>query len=65
MKGNRNIASFGLRLPDIVREAIVLSAFSERRSMNSEIAIRLEKALKEDGWIDKAEKSLAEGRAAV
>ena len=55
----------GIRATETLKEAAKLSAFSNRRSMNSEVAIRLEDSLKEDGWIDKAEKSLAEGRAAV
>lgn len=46
MKGMRNIAPFGLRMPDELREAIAERAKANGRSMNSEIVQILEDALK-------------------
>lgn len=37
MKGMRNIAPFGLRMPDELREAITVRAKKNGRSMNAEI----------------------------
>lgn len=45
MKGMRNIAPFGLRMPDDLREAIAERAKRNGRSMNSEIVQILENAL--------------------
>ncbi|HCL4433138.1 TPA: Arc family DNA-binding protein [Salmonella enterica] len=45
MKGMRNIAPFGLRMPDELREAIQQRAKNNGRSINSEIVQILEDAL--------------------
>ncbi|GJK86602.1 MULTISPECIES: Arc family DNA-binding protein [Citrobacter] len=45
MKGMRNIAPFGLRMPDELREAIAERAKRNGRSMNSEIVQILENAI--------------------
>lgn len=48
MKGMRNIAPFGLRMPDELREAIAERAKANGRSMNSEIVQILEDAIEYD-----------------
>lgn len=45
MKGMRNIAPFGLRMPDDLREAIAERAKANGRSMNSEIVQILQDAI--------------------
>lgn len=45
MKGMRNIAPFGLRMPDDLREAIAERAKRNGRSMNSEIVQILQDTL--------------------
>ncbi|CAI2142038.1 Arc family DNA-binding protein [Serratia marcescens] len=45
MKGMRNIAPFGLRMPDQLREAVTERAKANGRSMNSEIVQILEDAI--------------------
>jgi plasmid stability protein len=45
MKGMRNIAPFGLRMPDELREAVAKRAKANGRSMNSEIVQILDDAL--------------------
>ncbi|WP_241610295.1 Arc family DNA-binding protein [Rosenbergiella epipactidis] len=45
MKGMRNIAPFGLRMPDEIRDAITERAKSNGRSINSEIIQILQEAL--------------------
>ncbi|WP_369788298.1 Arc family DNA-binding protein [Rouxiella sp. WC2420] len=48
MKGMRNIAPFGLRMPDELREAVSERAKANGRSMNSEIVQILQDALDGD-----------------
>ncbi|MDF7631463.1 Arc family DNA-binding protein [Erwiniaceae bacterium L1_55_4] len=45
MKGMRNIAPFGLRMPDELRDAITARAKANGRSINSEIVQILEDAV--------------------
>ncbi|CAI1141745.1 Arc family DNA-binding protein [Serratia ficaria] len=45
MKGMRNIAPFGLRMPDELREAIAERAKKNGRSMNAEIIQILQEAI--------------------
>ncbi len=47
MKGMRNIAPFGLRMPDELREALQARAKANGRSMNSEIVQILQDAIDE------------------
>lgn len=51
MKGMRNIAPFGLRMPDDLREAIAKRAKNNGRSMNSEIVQILQDAIDSEGFI--------------
>ncbi|MBN5380655.1 Arc family DNA-binding protein [Serratia bockelmannii] len=48
MKGMRNIAPFGLRMPDELRESVAKRAKANGRSMNSEIVQILEDTLMRD-----------------
>ncbi|QCT21748.1 Arc family DNA-binding protein [Jejubacter calystegiae] len=48
MKGARNIAPFGLRMPDEIREAVQQRAKNNGRSMNAEIVKILQDALEGD-----------------
>lgn len=52
MKGMRNIAPFGLRMPDELREAITARAKANGRSINSEIVQILEDALAEPRYVN-------------
>jgi len=65
MKGMRNIAPFGLRMPDELREAIAERAKANGRSMNSEIVQMLTDTLVKDeifaGEIDETEKDYFPG----
>ncbi|EME1466151.1 Arc family DNA-binding protein [Serratia marcescens] len=45
MKGMRNIAPFGLRMPDQLREAVTERAKRNGRSMNAEIVQIIEDAI--------------------
>lgn len=50
MKGMRNIAPFGLRMPDELREAIAERAKKNGRSMNAEIIARLNATISYDDY---------------
>lgn len=64
MKGMRNIAPFGLRMPDELREAVAERAKRNGRSMNAEILIILSTALLSEGgddeWINRMMKIIEE-----
>lgn len=57
MRGTRNIAPFGLRMPEELKEAVQERATKNGRSLNSEILQILFDAVynegQPDGWLDK------------
>ena len=46
-----NIAPTGIRFPEQLKEIIKKAAKQEGRSVNSEVIKRIERSLKEDGFI--------------
>ncbi|WP_418458394.1 Arc family DNA-binding protein [Citrobacter braakii] len=51
MKHARNIAPTGIRFPEQLKEIIKKAAKQEGRSVNSEVIKRIERSLREDGFI--------------
>lgn len=51
MKQVKNIPPTGIRFPESLKEMLKLAARGEGRSLNSEVIKRIEKSLKEDGYI--------------
>lgn len=51
MQNARNITPTGIRFPGYLKELIKKSAKEEGRSLNSEVIKRIERSLKEDGFI--------------
>lgn len=48
MKGMRNIAPYGVRMPDALKERLTLRAHRNGRSMNSEIVMILQDAIDQE-----------------
>ncbi|WP_049278741.1 Arc family DNA-binding protein [Serratia marcescens] len=48
MKGMRNIAPYGVRMPEKLKEALTARAEQNGRSLNSEIVMILQAAIDED-----------------
>jgi predicted HicB family RNase H-like nuclease len=51
MEQARNIPPTGIRFPESLKEIIKKAAKEEGRSLNSEVIKRIERSLKEDGFI--------------
>lgn len=51
MEQVRNIPPTGIRFPESLKEIIKKAAKEEGRSLNSEVIKRIERSLKEDGFI--------------
>lgn len=51
MENARNIPPTGIRFPGSLKEIIKKAAMAEGRSLNSEVIKRIERSLKEDGFI--------------
>ncbi|EAX4620383.1 Arc family DNA-binding protein [Salmonella enterica subsp. arizonae] len=51
MEDARNIPPTGIRFPSYLKEALKKAAKDEGRSLNSEAIKRIERSLKEDGFI--------------
>lgn len=51
MENARNIPPTGIRLPDALKDLLKQAAKGEGRSLNSEVIKRIERSLKEDGFI--------------
>lgn len=51
MDNERNIAPTGIRFPEALKELLKLAAKQEGRSVNSEVIKRIERSLKDDGYI--------------
>lgn len=51
MEKVRDIAPTGIRFPDYLKEIIKKVAKEEGRSVNNEVIKRIERSLKEDGFI--------------
>lgn len=51
MQNASNIPPTGIRFPGYLKELIKKSAKEEGRSLNSEVIKRIERSLKEDGFI--------------
>lgn len=51
MKNVKSITPTGIRFPDWLKEILKLAAKGEGRSLNSEVIKRIERSLKEDGFI--------------
>lgn len=51
MKGASKIPPTSIRMPEDLKEALKRAAESEGRSLNSETLKRLERTLKEDGFL--------------
>ena len=51
MENARNIPPTGIRFPEEVKELLKMAARCEGRSVNSEVIKRIERSLKEDGYI--------------
>lgn len=51
MENARNIPPTGIRFPDALKELLKQAAKGEGRSLNSEVIKRIERSLKEDGFI--------------
>ncbi|PWV99560.1 Arc family DNA-binding protein [Mangrovibacter plantisponsor] len=51
MDNTRNITPTGIRFPDSLKEIIKLAAKEGGRSVNREVIKRIERSLKEDGFI--------------
>lgn len=51
MEKVRDIAPTGIRFPDYLKEIIKKAAKEEGRSVNNEVIKRIERSLKEDGFI--------------
>lgn len=51
MENARNIQPTGIRFPDALKELLKQAAKGEGRSLNSEVIKRIERSLKEDGFI--------------
>ncbi|EJV7846061.1 Arc family DNA-binding protein [Escherichia coli] len=51
MHNARNIPPTGIRFPDSLKEILKKAAREEGRSVNSEVIKRIERSLKEDGFI--------------
>lgn len=54
MKGARQFPQFNLRLDPSTRDAVEKSSKKSKRTINSEIAFRLEESLKKDGYLKEA-----------
>ncbi|MEB7890966.1 Arc family DNA-binding protein [Hafnia alvei] len=52
MENARNIPPTGIRFPGYLKEALKKAAKGEGRSLNSETIKRIERSLKEDGYIN-------------
>lgn len=51
MENARNIAPTGIRFPESTKELLRQVAKGEGRSLNSEVIKRIERSLREDGFI--------------
>lgn len=51
MQNARSIQPTGIRFPDSLKEILKRAAKEEGRSVNSEVIKRIERSLKEDGFI--------------
>lgn len=51
MENARNIAPTGIRFPEALKDLLKQAAKGEGRSVNSEVIKRIERSLKEDGFI--------------
>ncbi|MDT8852963.1 Arc family DNA-binding protein [Pantoea dispersa] len=51
MESARNIPPTGIRFPDAMKEMLKQAAKGEGRSLNSEVIKRIERSLREDGYI--------------
>ncbi|MFL6616013.1 MAG: Arc family DNA-binding protein [Pantoea agglomerans] len=51
MQNARNIPPTGIRFPDALKDLLKQAAKGEGRSLNSEVIKRIERSLKEDGFI--------------
>lgn len=51
MENARSIPPTGIRFPEYLKEIIKMAAKEEGRSLNSEVIKRIERSLKEDGFI--------------
>ncbi|EQA1694574.1 Arc family DNA-binding protein [Enterobacter cloacae] len=51
MERVRDIAPTGIRFPDHLKELLKVVAKGEGRSLNNEVIKRIERSLKEDGFI--------------
>ena len=51
MERVRDIAPTGIRFPDHLKELLKVVAKEEGRSLNNEVIKRIERSLKEDGFI--------------
>ncbi|HEF0121534.1 TPA: Arc family DNA-binding protein [Citrobacter youngae] len=51
MENMSNIPPTGIRFPGTLKEALKLAAKEEGRSVNREVIKRIERSLKEDGFI--------------
>lgn len=52
MKKVRDIAPTGIRFPDYLKEILKTVAKGEGRSVNNEVIKRIERSLKDDGFIN-------------
>ncbi|MBF7978130.1 MULTISPECIES: Arc family DNA-binding protein [Rahnella] len=52
MENARNIAPTGIRFPDWLKDALKSAASKECRSLNGEVIKRLEKSLREEGFLN-------------
>lgn len=51
MQTERSISPTGIRFPESLKETLKRAAKEEGRSVNSEVIKRIERSLKEDGFI--------------
>ncbi|MGP2520454.1 Arc family DNA-binding protein [Pantoea ananatis] len=51
MENARNVPPTGIRFPDALKDLLKQAAKGEGRSLNSEVIKRIERSLKEDGFI--------------
>ncbi|ELP0295585.1 TPA: Arc family DNA-binding protein [Klebsiella pneumoniae] len=51
MQNAKSIPPTGIRFPDSLKEVLKRAAKEEGRSINSEVIKRIERSLKEDGFI--------------